>query len=160
MINQIVIVDQQLGMADDHGIPWPPLDLEYFRKKSEGHLMVMGYRTYVEFKAPLPNRQNLVVVRPGTPPLRDGFEAIEDIDRWLVDHAKEDVWIIGGAGLFARTIDRADRLYVTRIDKTFSCTKFFPPFEADFELIEKSPDQQKHDLTFHFEVWAKKGEQR
>ena len=125
MINHIVIVDNQLGMADDHGIPWPPLDQDYFRQKSQGHLMVMGYRTYSEFAQPLPNRRNLVVVHPGTPPLRPGFEAMEDVDKWLDQNSQEEVWIIGGAVLFAQTLDRTDFVYITRIDQQFACTKFY-----------------------------------
>jgi dihydrofolate reductase len=158
MINHIVIVDNQQGMADDHGIPWPPLDLAYFRQKSQGHLMVMGYRTYQEFNEPLPKRRNLVVVHPGTPPLRAGFEAIEDIDAWLTEHRQEEVWIIGGAGLFAQTLNRADFVYITRIDQKFACTKFYPQFESDFKRIKRDPDQQKHNLTFHTEVWQRKNE--
>lgn len=156
MINHIVIVDNQLGLADEHGIPWPPLDLEYFRAKTEGQLMVMGYQTYCEFKEPLPNRTNLVVVRPGTPPLRPGFVAIANLDDWLVEHDTEDIWIIGGAGLFAQTMDRADFVYITRIDQKFACTKFYPQFETNFKLIHKDPNQQKHGLTFHTEVWQRK----
>lgn len=159
MINHIVIVDNQLGMADDHGIPWPPLDQAYyFRSKTQGHLMVMGYRTYTEFADPLPERSNLVVVHPGTPPLRPGFEAITDIDKWLTAHRQEEVWIIGGAGLFAETLARADFVYITRIDHQFACTKFYPAFEATFKQIQHDPDQQKQGLSFHTEVWQRKTE--
>lgn len=156
MINHIVIVDNQLGLADDHGIPWPPLDLAYFRSKTEAKLMVMGYRTYSEFSEPLPNRTNLVVVHPGTPPLRAGFVAITDVDAWLSEHAQDEVWLIGGAGLFAQTLDKVDFIYITRIDHDFSCTKFYPEFQADFKLIQKDPNQQKQGLAFHTEVWQRK----
>lgn len=155
MINLIVITDQNLGMADDHGIPWPPVDQDYFRQKTSGHPTIMGYRTYQEFEKPLPNRQNLVVCRPGSS-LRPGFDAIEDLDAYLETHANEELWIIGGAALFAQTIDRADNIYITRIDSSFACTKFFPNFEDQYQMTSKSPDQQKSGLTFHFEVWHRK----
>lgn len=157
MINFLVIVDNKLGMANDTGIPWQPLDQDYFREKTTGSLMVMGYGTYQEFDKPLPNRRNLVVVRPGTS-LRPGFEAIEDIDTWFTGHAEQNVWNIGGAKLFAQTLNRADRIYITRIEHDFNCTKFFPEFETNFTIISKSPDEQKNGFTFHFEVWQRNGQ--
>lgn len=157
MINFLVIVDNKMGMANDQGIPWQPLDQDYFREKTTGTLMVMGYATYQEFAKPLPNRRNLVVVRPGTP-LKPGFEPIEDVAAWQNQHANDNVWNIGGAKLFAKTLNQADRIYITRIDHDFNCTKFFPEFENDFTLTSKSPNQQKNGFTFRFEVWQRNGQ--
>jgi dihydrofolate reductase len=154
MINLIVITDKKLGMADDHGIPWPPVDQDYFRKQTERHPTVMGFRTYQEFARPLPNRRNLVVVRPNTS-LREGFEPIEDLAQFLKLNESQDIWIIGGAKLFAQTINQADQIYLTRLDQAFKTTKFFPRIPANFKLTKRSPTHQKEGLTFHFEIWQK-----
>lgn len=156
MINFIVIVDNKLGMADDHGIPWPPIDQDlFFRQKTSGHPMIMGYGTYVTLKKPLPNRPNLVLVRPGTK-LRPGFEPIEDLNEFLASHQQEEIWIIGGAAVFAQYLGLADYIYITRIDQTFACSKFFPSFEDQFILQHSSADHHKKGLTYHFETWGRK----
>ena len=54
----------------------------------------MGYRTYKEFKEPLPDRLNYVVVRDNTE-LRDGFKIITDLGVFLKDFKEKEIWVIG-----------------------------------------------------------------
>lgn len=157
MIRFIAAVDNKLGLADEHGIPWQgklPTDVAYFRSKTINGVVMMGYGWYIEQKQPLPNRRN-VVASSNTDPLRDGFESTHDAREFL-RNAAEDIWVGGGAGLFASTLDQADELYLTRIDADFNCTKFFPAFEDKFSLFERSPDHQENGITFRFEIWKPK----
>jgi len=156
MIRFIAAIDSKHGLANDHGIPWQgkvPSDAKYFRKQTLHQTVLMGAVTYQEFDQPLPDRKNLVLTRePG--PLRPGFEKVTDLETTL---AKErDLWIIGGAGVFAQTIDFADELYLTRLNKDFHCTKFFPDFEDTFELAETFPPITENGTTFHYETWKRK----
>ncbi len=155
MIRCIAAIDSEGGLAVDKGIPWHlPLDQLFFRQMTRHAKIVMGYRTYQEFDRPLPERQNYVVVRPDTPQLRTGFEPIEDVRAWL-HREKGDVWVIGGAGLFAATIDLAEELYLTHVEGDFHCTKFFPPYERDFKVIFQSAPLKEDDITFHFSIYKR-----
>ncbi len=158
MIRLIVAIDNNRGMANKHGIPWQgklPRDIADFREKTLNSKVIMGYRTYLEFKRPLGNRENLVVVRPGTEELREGFMPLEDVNEYLKD-IKEDVWVIGGGGVFAQTIDQADELSLTRVEGEFDCTVFFPEFEKNFTLKSQSKDYTENGITFRIEMWKRK----
>jgi dihydrofolate reductase len=154
MIRCIVAIDDQRGLANEQGIPWKlPADQQYFRRQTEGGTVVMGAATYQEFAQPLPNRQNLVLTTQATP-LRTGFEFINNIDILLQKHF-ENLWIIGGANVFAQMLQFAEELYITRVYGDFGCTKFFPPFEQDFRIIRQSDICQDADIRFCFEIWQR-----
>lgn len=155
MIRCIVAIDSQRGMADDKGIPWHlPTDIKYFRDQTMSGSVLMGLVTYKEFEQPMQGRQNFVV-NDTDEPIREGFNEVRNLIRF-VQEFQDDLWIIGGAGVFAQTIELADELYLTRLDGEFGCTKLFPEFEQDFELATESEPHTENDITFRFQVWKRK----
>jgi dihydrofolate reductase len=159
----IAAVDAKLGVANDHGIPWQgklPSDAKYFRDQTSQGIIVMGYGTYQEFTAPLHDRENFVVARPDSGELRAGFVAITDVASFLQQRANDLVWVIGGAALFAATLDSADELYLTRVEQDFDCTKFFPAFSDAFALTSDAVPQVENGITFHFEIWHRRVPER
>lgn len=156
MIKFIAAIDIKHGMANDHGIPWQgklPTDVAYFRNKTNNSSVLMGYATYKELSKPFPNRQNYVATSSGEV-LRTGFERVNDARKFIGD-ALQDIWVIGGAGLFASTIDLADELHLTQLDTDFRCTKFFPEFEHDFVLSDHTEPKVENDITYQFQVWKR-----
>lgn len=156
MIRLIAAVDNKNGLADEHGIPWQgklPTDVAYFRSKTLNSNVLMGLVTYNEFSEPLSSRRNLVLNNTDQK-LRSGFEEVRDLAGFLKT-LKEDLWIIGGAGVFAQTVNQSDELYLTRIDADFHCTKFFPKLEDRFKLVQTSENQQENGITFRFEIWQR-----
>jgi dihydrofolate reductase len=159
VIRLIAAIDVKRGLGDGHGIPWQgklPSDAEYFRTQTAEGLIVMGFRTYEEFDHPLHDRANFVASRPGAPPLRTDFHAVEDLSQFLADHARELVWIIGGAGLYEATLASADELYITQLDRDFHCTKFFPAFDGEFLLDPGAETRRENDISFRFERWRRR----
>jgi dihydrofolate reductase len=159
MIRLIAAIDTSRGMADGQGIPWQgklPSDAEYFRSRTAEGLIVMGFRTYEEFARPLHDRTNFVVSRPGTVALRPGFAPVEELDPFLAHHRNEVVWVIGGAGLYGASLPMADELWITQLDREFHCTKFFPPFEHDFDLDPGATTMVENGIPFRFETWRRK----
>ena len=157
MIRFIVAIDNKKGLANEHGIPWQgklPTDVAYFRSKTIGGNVMMGYGWYTEQQKPLPERRNLVATTKDEK-LRPGFETVHDARQFIKDF-KEDLWVGGGAALFASTLDLADELYLTKIDADFNCTKFFPEYENDFELVSETEPQTENGITFRFTVWKRK----
>lgn len=151
----IAAIDNKNGLADEHGIPWQrkiPTDVQYFRKLTEGSSVLMGAVTYSEFALPLPDRRNFVLTHDTA--LREGFEPVQDLDSFISSFP-EDLWIIGGAGVFAQSMDYTQELYLTRIEADFNCTKFFPPFEDKFSLSDQTEDHLENGLTFRFEIWIR-----
>lgn len=157
MITFIAAIDSNRGLANDHGIPWLgkiPTDIAHFRDQTKNHVVVMGYKTYTEFEYPLSKRRNIVATHKDEA-LRSGFEAIADI-RTFLQQTNEDIWVIGGAALFASTLDLADILDLTLLQGDFGCTKFFPNYTQDFVCTTKDAPIAENGITFRFTTWKRK----
>jgi len=156
MIRAIVAIDEMRGIADNNGIPWAgriPSDIKYYQQKITGHDVIMGYNLYQEFAKPYSNCDNFVATRQGTK-LREGFININDPYDFILNY-REDLWNIGGAGLYASTMDLNDELYITQLSGEYGCTKFFPEFNEKFRLVEESNPITENKITFTFQVWKK-----
>jgi dihydrofolate reductase len=158
MLRLIAAIDNRRGVANEHGIPWQgqiPTDTKRFHELTSDGLIVMGYGTYQEYDKPLHDRENFVVSRPDTGDLRPGFVPIPDANQFFDQHARELVWVIGGAALFEDSLASADELFLTQLDADFHCSKFFPEFADGFELASNAGPQTESGITFHFETWRR-----
>jgi dihydrofolate reductase len=155
LIRSIAAIDSRRGIATDSGIPWKlPGDSAYFREQTSSGLIVMGRATYDEFAAPLHDRGNYVFsTRPG--PLRDGFQVVASLDRLTGAHPGEDVWVIGGATVYAKTLDQVQELLLTQVMGDFDCTKFFPPYTDSFGLRSRSEEREEGGVRYRFETWRR-----
>jgi len=153
MIRLIAAIDSRRGLATDTGIPWHLAgDVAYFRKRTEGGLLIMGRSTYAEFAAPLEGRTNFVLTsKPDT--ITGGFRAVTDLALFMDSRAGEDVWVIGGAMLYAETIAAADELLLTQVDGDVHSTKFFPPYADSFVLDHQSEDHAEGGVHYRFGTW-------
>ncbi len=156
MIRAIGAVDDRLGLGTDDGIPWKvPADVEHFRATVASSDVLMGYATYVEFEQPLPGGTNFVATRRGST-LRDGFVPVADLDSFLAERVDADLWIIGGAKVYAETLPAVGELSLTRVQGDFGCTKFFPPFESTFQLVSDEPSPPVVDTpNIRFQRWRR-----
>ena len=143
----------------DGRIPWHiSEDLKFFKRTTLGHIIVMGRKTYDSLGKPLPGRENWVVSREadiaGVTVLRS-FDAIEE------PTDGRQLYIIGGAQLYAALLPRCSELLLTRIDRDVAGDTFFPEFESTFdtgEMLESGPDYEirRHLRKESLERWEKK----
>ncbi len=155
MIRLIAAVDSRRGIATDSGIPWKlPGDTAYFHEKTATGVILMGWATYNEFAAPLHGRENFVLTADSGP-LRTGFRAVGSLDKLAADHPNEDVWVIGGATVYAETIAEAEELLLTQVLGDFHCTKFFPPYQDEFGLAAQGDERQDGETRYRFETWQR-----
>ena len=84
------------------------------------------------------------------------MQAITGLQQLRAAHPDEDIWVIGGATVYRETIAEADELLLTQVLRDFECTKFFPPYQADFELESQSADHQEGGVTYRFETWQRR----
>ncbi|KQV07965.1 dihydrofolate reductase [Leifsonia sp. Root112D2] len=125
----------------DGGMPWHlPEDLAHFTQVTAGATVVMGRRTWDSLSPrfrPLPGRRNVVVSRqPGWQ--AQGAEAVASVEQALaVDD--DNIWVIGGAQLYAATIALADRLEVTDIDLDVNGDTMAPVIGAEWAVTAAQP---------------------
>ena len=122
-----------------HGaIPWHlPEDFRWFKQATLGGAVLMGRKTFDSLGRPLPGRLNLVVTRGGIVTDRPDVLAVRDLAAFRPeDHAPREVWVIGGAEIYAQTLPRCTELYLSLLDREAEGDTFFPEFEPVFRFAE------------------------
>jgi dihydrofolate reductase len=134
----------------DNRLPWRlPADLKRFRALTTGHTIVMGRKTYESFPRPLPDRHHVIVTTDPHYQAQSGCTVVHTLDAALAAAgSNEEAFVIGGASLYAQTLPRADRLYVTLIDADFDGDTRFPDFDwrewLEVAREDHVPDEQNH----------------
>jgi dihydrofolate reductase len=118
-----------------HGkIPWHlSEDLRFFKRTTLGHVVVMGRKTYDSLGKPLPGRENIVVTRGGPLP---GVTTIDSPEALVEPTDERDVFIIGGARIYAAYLPRIQEFFLTVVRRAVDGDTYLPPFEGEFTLAE------------------------
>ncbi|HET6452482.1 MAG TPA: dihydrofolate reductase [Spirochaetia bacterium] len=137
MIVTLVAAVAANGVIGDGGrLPWKlPDDMKRFRALTLGHAVIMGRSTYASLGKPLAGRHNIVLSRdpglslPGCRVVHSVAEA-----RAAAGEGREadpEVFVIGGAAVYAAFLPDARRLCLTWIDRNVPGDVTFPPVEWD-----------------------------
>jgi dihydrofolate reductase len=120
-------------------IPWQlPEDMKFFREQTTGHTVVMGRKTWESLGRPLPRRRNVVVshtLARGENTL-PGAMVVNNLNEVNLLPAAGDIWIIGGAEIYAQALPRCAELYLTQVAGKFEGDAFFPEYEKLFAAVE------------------------
>ena len=129
MLSIIAACDKNRGIGLNGRLPWRiPGEQRRFRALTTGAAVIMGRRTWQEIRRPLPDRLNIVLSRdpafqaPGCLTARSLEEALR-----LADGL--DVYVSGGAAVYAQALPLAQRIYLTQIDAAYPADAFFPEFD-------------------------------
>lgn len=113
--NVIVAVNENLVIGKDNKLPWHSSeDLKYFKRITTNNVVIMGRKTYESIGKPLPNRVNIVISNTTNftevITVKSFEEALE-----IASLYNKEVFVIGGASLYEKVLDGADKLYLTWI---------------------------------------------
>jgi dihydrofolate reductase len=117
------------------GLPWYlPDELRRFKERTIGHVLVMGRRTYESIGRPLPGRTTVVVTRQ--PDWHVDSELVmkaASLSEALAMAAAldDDVFVVGGAEVYAAALPLADRLELTHVDAEPDGDTAFPEVDWD-----------------------------
>lgn len=166
LIDIVVAMAENGVIGRDGEMPWHlSSDLQYFKAVTLGKPMVMGRKTFDSIGKPLPGRKTFVVSRdPAFAPA--GVTVLADLDAALdaalasaeADGA-EAVVVAGGGGIYAATIGRADRLWVTRIAATPDGDTLFPVIDPDVWQLDSSIPMARgprDSADAVFETWVRR----
>ena len=129
----IVAVDRNGAIGKGGGLPWHyPADLKFFKAQTTGHACLMGYKTWLSMKRPLPGRLNVVLTRRGEVEPRESVVWLRDRQSALALHPylNCDLFVIGGAQVFEAFREEIDRWLVTEVPLAVEGADTFMP--ADF----------------------------
>ena len=151
-ISMIVARSRNHVIGRDNQMPWKiSADLQFFKKVTMGHPVIMGRKTWESIGRPLPGRRNIVISRNADLQL-PGAEVVNSLDAALnALNEFSRVFVIGGEQLFTQAFPQADRLYITEIDIDIEDgdTFFEVPNESEWKEVERTPASEG-DIDFNF----------
>ena len=165
IISSIVAVAENNVIGKDNKLVWHlPDDIQFFKDKTAGHCVITGRKNYESIPQkfrPLKGRTNIVITRQKNYDAK-GAITVNSIEA-AVEEAKKtnetEVFIIGGAEIYKQTINRIDKLYLTRIFYSFEGDAFFPGINLDEweqESFSKHDKDEKHAYPFAFVILNRK----
>ena len=117
----------------DNAIPWHiPEDMAHFRAVTAGATVVMGRRTWESLPPrfrPLPGRRNVVLTRDRSW-RAEGAIVAHDLESALVG----DVWVMGGADVYAKALPSADVVELTEVQESFDGDVYAPELGDGWQL--------------------------
>jgi dihydrofolate reductase/thymidylate synthase len=142
MFQLILATDLRYGIGNNGTLPWPKnqKDMDFFRKKTTGGIVIMGRKTWDSIPAkhrPLKNRLNIVLTTDNSFVSTDTTffkNSVDDIVACIKGLKKEtegyenaEVFIIGGATLYKQflTMNLVNKIWLTKINNTYECDTFF-----------------------------------
>lgn len=140
-------------------IPWHiPDDLKRFKALTLGHPCIMGRKTFESIVArlgkPLPGRTSIVVSKKGfhyhdVPVFADVQKAIEAAKEFAIRDGRNEVFICGGAQIYAAALPLADKLYVTEVDGEPEADVFMPEWNPlQFRQVKLEPHDGDPPYSF------------
>ena len=137
MISMILAMDINNLVGKNNDLPWNyPEDLQYFKKVTLNKKVLMGYNTYISIVnrlgKPLPKRENYVLTYEKELPL--GGIIVKDLNELLekFKNSEEEIFIIGGKSVYESLVDKADRIYLTRINKAYEGDTYLNAIDFSF----------------------------
>jgi dihydrofolate reductase len=153
MIIGIVAVDQNLAIGKGGKLPWHySADMKFFKETTIGNAVVMGRRTWLTLKKPLPDRMNIVLSRQANSLSQDSLIVLPDVDSALslAGSLTRNLYVIGGARVYESFLPHIERWIVTEIPLAVAGADTFMPanFLEGFEMYELR--QLDEDLRVKF----------
>ena len=168
----VAAVGHDRVIGKDNDLAWHlPEDLKRFKALTTGKAVAMGRKTFTSILdrlgKPLPNRRSLVLTRDKqwAADCKDRytdsevssvrvFQALDD----LLACGETDIYVIGGAEIYAATIDLADELDITEVDvRVEGGDAFFPKIDPAIWARSSGPDliSDAGQLTYRFVTYRR-----
>ena len=158
-VSVIVAVAENGVIGDKNTLLWHiSEDLRNFKRVTSGHPVIMGRKTFDSLGRPLPNRTNVVITRQDI--TIEGCEVVHSLDEALaLFPAEDEVFVIGGAQIYAEALPRADRFYLTRVHRAYEGDTSFPEWnQNEWQTIESEHFErgEKYEYPFTIEIYERK----
>jgi dihydrofolate reductase len=130
MIIGIVAVDRNGAIGKGGTLPWHySADMKFFKETTIGNTVVMGRKTWLTLKKPLPNRLNIVLSRESEIEPQDSVVVVRDVASVLnlAKDLKGDLFVIGGEQVYRSFLPHIEKWIVTEVPLTVADADAFVP---------------------------------
>ncbi len=146
-------------IGKNNTIPWHlPEDMAHFKKTTMGWPVIMGRKTWDSLPAkfrPLPGRTNIVITRQKDWQVEGAKIATSVDDALSLAGNMEEVWVIGGAQIYAQAEPLAERIEVTELAQDFEGDAFAPALGTQWVESARESHVSKDGLGFSFITYNK-----
>ena len=150
-----------------------PCDRSYFKRLTNGNIVIFGRRTFEEIGRALPGRINIVVSSTKyfegenlytASSLEEAVQLAEKINssndkafsRQTVLLPQPKIFLCGGERIYREGLTVADEIFTTQIDANYECDAFFPPIDEEkFTVVEKT-DTKENGIKLSFVTYSRK----
>ncbi|HEY5885334.1 MAG TPA: dihydrofolate reductase [Pyrinomonadaceae bacterium] len=118
MIIGIVAVDRNGAIGKGGKLPWHySADMKFFKETTTGNACVMGHKTWLTLKKPLPNRLNIVLTRNAEVEPHENVVVARSLELVLAMEKKltTDLFVIGGEQVYRSFLTHIDKWLVTEV---------------------------------------------
>ena len=133
-ISIIAAIGENNELGKNNDLIWHlPNDLKFFKSVTSGHTVLMGRNTFWSLPKVLPNRTNIVITDMEEDYPKE-VVIYNSIESFMNDYRDKDeeVFIIGGASIYAQFIDKAENLYLTEVSASCpDASVYFPEFDKN-----------------------------
>jgi dihydrofolate reductase len=159
-ISILVAMAQNRTIGINNTLPWHcPEDLKRFKTFTLGHHIIMGRKTYDSIGKPLPGRTTVVVTRNSELKIEGCIIAHSLQEAIAACSGDAEIFIVGGAELYAQALPVTDTLYITEIQQNVAGDAHFPEFDKkEWPEVhrEKRSQETPQPLQYHFVTYQKK----
>lgn len=146
----------------ENQLPWKlKTDMKFFRSVTQGHVVIMGRKTFESLGRPLPNRTNIVLSTEkgahfeNTIWVNTREMALYIADFYSIIAGKSEIFVIGGAQIYKVFDQLFTKIYLTEVFHHFPNGDAY--FNTKFDLREWDVIQnQKHTASeldeFDFQI--------
>ena len=129
MLSIIVAVAENNAIGRENKLLWRlPNDLANFKRITMGNTMIMGRKTFESLPGLLPGRDHFVLTRDKSFQVDNErvkvFNSLEELLKSL--NAEKENFIIGGGEIYKALMPYVEKIYLTKVEKTFEADTFFP----------------------------------
>lgn len=164
MISILVATDKNRVIGRENKIPWRVRDdLVMLARRTRGHTVILGRVTYDSMVwyynrsgKTMPGKTYIVVTRnPDYTPARENARVAHSVDEAIAianDLGDEDIFAIGGAGIFKEILPRTGRIYLTEVQTEAEGDAYFPPIDTSLwhEVSrERHPKDERNEFGYH-----------
>ena len=153
MIIGIVAVDRNGAIGKGGTLPWHySADMKFFKATTTGHACVMGHKTWLTLRRPLPNRLNVVLSRKGEIE-QESVLVLRDVESVLsmAKDLKGDLFVIGGEQVYRSFLPYIEKWIVTEVPLAVEGADTFVPenYLEGFKLTESRTLGDDLNVSFY-----------
>lgn len=155
-ISLIACIGKNRELGKNNDLIWKiPEDMEYFKRMTLGHPVIMGETTYYSIGKPLAGRTNIILSKNRD--LKVSGAIVAHSIKEAIGKAKTDnkeIFFIGGGNVYKQAIKLASKMYLTIVDDRRPADTYFPDY-SEFEKSRRVGGGAFRGIEYQFMIFER-----